>query len=109
MNDIQLATQKTTALRFSCAFAAALTILTTAISARGGQIYVTNYNGSSNFMGPVGEYDSTTGATINATLVSGLSQSQGIAVSGVNLFVTDAGDGNPGHGTIREYNATTGA
>jgi WD40 repeat protein len=50
----------------------------------------------------IGKYDSTTGAAINPSLVSGL-YSQGIVVSGGKLFVTDIG------GTIGVYNATTGA
>ena len=63
-----------------------------------GQIYATTDSGT------VGEYNATTGATINASLVSGLSGPQLIAVSGGNLFVA-----NTGAGTIGEYNATTGA
>ena len=61
-----------------------------------GQIYATTDSGT------VGEYNATTGATINSSLVSGLSSPVGIAVSGANLWVTY---GN----TIGEYNATTGA
>src|SRR5438093_140081 len=63
-----------------------------------GQIFVTTNSGT------VGEYNATTGATLNASLVSGLSGAYGIAVSGGNLFVV-----NNGTNTIEEYNATTGA
>ena len=64
-----------------------------------GQIFEMNSGA-----GTIGEYDATTGATINASLVSGLSSPRGIAVSGGNLFVV-----NGSAGTIGEYNATTGA
>ena len=53
--------------------------------------------------GKIGKY-TTSGATVNATLVSGLISPIDIAVSGGNLFVTDSVTG-----TIGEYNATTGA
>ena len=62
-----------------------------------GDIFVTNYNGT------VGEY-TTSGATVNASLVSGLYEPMGIAVSGSNLFVA-----NYSSGTIGEYDAITGA
>ena len=64
-----------------------------------GQIYVTMTNG-----GGIGEYDATTGATINATLVSGVYHPVGITVSGGNLFVAF-----DQLGTVGEFNATTGA
>src|SRR5206468_737187 len=64
-----------------------------------GQIFVTQQGD-----GTVGKYDAATGATINATLVSGLTQPNGIAVSGGNLFVT-----NFAIGTIGKYDAATGA
>src|SRR5437763_1659311 len=63
-----------------------------------GQIYETNNSGT------VGEYNATTGAPINSSLVSGLSNPAGIALYGGNLFVV-----NNGGGTIGEYNAITGA
>ena len=50
---------------------------------RGQNIYVTN---ASN--GTIGEY-TTSGGTVNASLVSGLSRPAGIAVSGSDLFVTN--------------------
>src|SRR5271166_5024179 len=64
-----------------------------------GQIFVTNENS-----GTIGEY-TTTGAKVNASLISGLGDPEGIAVSGGNLFVANYG------GTTRnvgEY-TTTGA
>src|ERR1022692_3698910 len=64
-----------------------------------GQIFETN-----NVNNTIGEYNATTGATVNASLVSGLSSPEGIAVSGGDLFVV-----NENTNTIREYNATTGA
>jgi PEP-CTERM motif len=50
----------------------------------------------------VGEY-TTSGATVNSALISGLSFPVGIAVSGSNLFVV-----NRGNGTVGEY-TTAGA
>lgn len=64
-----------------------------------GQIFVTT-PGS----GTIGKYDTTSGATINASLVSGLNRPSGIALFGGHLFVL-----NSGSGTIGEYDATTGA
>ena len=52
-------------------------------------------NGST---GTIGEYNATTGATINATLISGLNDPADIAISGNDLFVV-----NSGAGTIGEY------
>ena len=63
------------------------------------QIFEANFSS-----GTIGEYNATTGATINASPVSGLSSLFGIAISGGNLFVANAGNS-----TIGEYNATTGA
>jgi MYXO-CTERM domain-containing protein len=53
--------------------------------------------------GTVGEYDATTGATVNAALATG-SDIFGMAVDGSNLFVTYANTGK-----IGELNAVTGA
>jgi DNA-binding beta-propeller fold protein YncE len=53
-------------------------------------------------LGTVGEY-TTSGATVNASLISGLNEPVGIAVDGSDLFVT-----NLGTGTISEY-TTSGA
>jgi len=61
------------------------------------QIYVSEQEGT------VGEYDATTGTAIDANFITGLSGSEGIALSGNDLFV-----GN-GSNRISEYNATTGA
>ena len=52
--------------------------------------------------GTIGEY-TTSGATLNASLVSGLSNPNGLAVSGSDLFVV-----NTGSGTVGEY-TTSGA
>jgi outer membrane protein assembly factor BamB len=70
----------------------------------GGQIFVTNADGNT-----IGEYNATTGATVNASLVSGLINPQGIALAGGNLFVATTNNGGFFNGTIGEYNATTGA
>src|SRR4029450_11508444 len=66
----------------------------------GGDLVVTNRGNDT-----IGEYNATTGATINSSFISsGLNDPRGIALSGGDLFVTNA-VGN----TIGEYNATTGA
>jgi hypothetical protein len=65
----------------------------------GSNLFVTNYSANT-----IGEYNAVTGAVINASFISGLSNPWGLAVSGSNLFVT-----NSGNGTIGEYNAVTGA
>ena len=66
----------------------------------GANLWVTNYN-----RGTIGEYNATTGAVINASLVSGLNDPSGIAVSGGNLSVIEPWAA----AQIGEYNATTGA
>ena len=67
-----------------------------------GQFFVTTASGN------VSEY-TTSGATLNTSLVTGLSSPSGIAVYGSNLFVADRGnDIKPGTGTIGEY-TTSGA
>ena len=68
-------------------------------TARGQIIYETNSGGNT-----IGEYDASTGAAINAALVSGLNLPQDIVVSGGNLWVS-----NQSGNTIGEYNASTGA
>ncbi len=66
-------------------------------TAHGQLIFVANSNNNT-----VGEY-TTSGAVVNAFLVSGLSDPYGIAVSGSDLFVT-----NQNTGTVGEY-TTSGA
>src|SRR5690348_16161541 len=66
-------------------------------SARCGTIFVANSGDNT-----IGEY-TTSGATVNPALVSGLNGPRFLAVSGGNLFVT-----NGTTGTIGDYNATTG-
>src|SRR5205809_7405195 len=64
------------------------------------EIFVTNSNNNT-----IGEYNATTGATINSSFISsGLNVPGGIALSGGNLFVA-----NFSNNTIGVYNATTGA
>lgn len=53
--------------------------------------------------GKVGEYNATTGATIKANFITGLSAPAGLALLGNDLFVA-----NYGTGTVGEYNASTG-
>ena len=63
----------------------------------GSDLFVTNSEA-----GTIGEY-TTSGATVNASLISGLSAPLGLALSGSNLFVAELGNG-----TIGEY-TTSGA
>ena len=53
----------------------------------------------------IAEY-TTSGATVNASLVTGLNAPSGIAVSGSDLFVVNNGSGGPG--SVGEY-TTSGA
>jgi len=73
-----------------------------AAAARAQTIYVANFDTST-----IGEY-TMSGAVVNSSLISGLSNPSGIAVSGSNLFVTNAAGGTIGAGTIGEY-TTSGA
>lgn len=76
----------------------------TEILPSGNDLYATIVNVSSGDVGAVGEYNATTGAAINSSLITGLSLPGGLAISGNNLYVLDRNAG-----TIGEYNATTGA
>ena len=68
--------------------------------ARGQYIFVVNAYGNT-----IGEYNATTGAVVNATLVSGLNNTPNcMAESGTDLFVT-----NWGNGTIGEYSHVGGS
>jgi hypothetical protein len=69
----------------------------TSIAVSGDKLFVTTTEGT------IGKY-TTSGATVNASLITGLSFTADIAVSGGHLFVTDMGD----DGTIGEY-TTSGA
>ena len=75
--------------------------LPNSIAVSAGNLFV---SGGTFGSGTIGVYNATTGAPVNPTLVSGLNDAFGIAVSGGNLFVADTVNG-----TIGEYNATTGA
>jgi hypothetical protein len=69
-----------------------LFVVTAAVATARGQIYVSNYGG-----GVVGEYNATTGATINAGLIH-MGGPVGIVAAGSQLYVASYG------GTIGEYN-----
>ena len=71
-------------------------------TARGQDIFELNTGGGANGNGTIGEY-TLSGGTVNAALVSGLSNPVGIAASGSNLFVA-----NYGNGTIGEYTMSGG-
>lgn len=66
-----------------------------------GQIYVSDY-----VNGTVGEY-SLDGTTVNASLITGLTQPAGLALFGNHLYVIVHGDDT--NGTVAVYDATTGA
>jgi uncharacterized delta-60 repeat protein len=74
-------------------------VITPAMSAGAGEVFVTN------LLNRTGEY-TTSGATVNPSLVAGLSGPYGIAAAGSDLFVTNYGDGSDG--TVGEY-TTSGA
>jgi 6-phosphogluconolactonase (cycloisomerase 2 family) len=57
------------------------------VAVSGSHLYVTSKG--SGGAGTIGDYDATTGAVVNAALVSGLQYPYGLAVSGSNLFVTE--------------------
>src|ERR1700722_2179150 len=78
-------------------FAGLLASLSLSAARAGGTIFETNQFGDT-----IGEY-TTSGATVNAALISGLNIPEGIAVSGSDLFVT-----NVQTGMIGEY-TTAGA
>ncbi len=68
------------------------------------QIYVSQEVSSST--GTVGEYDATTGAVINANLITGVIHPAGLVLSGNTLFVASAVANG---GSVGTYDATTGA
>ena len=68
------------------------------IAVSGSSLFVANH-----VIGTISEF-TTSGALVNASLVSGLNQPTAVAVSGSDLFVENLGDG-----TIGKYNAITGA
>jgi hypothetical protein len=76
----------------------------------GSQIFVANQGPLTGTIGngTIGVY-TTSGATVNSALVSGLDLPFGIALSGGNLFVAGAKFISPGNWTIGKYNATTRA
>jgi WD40 repeat protein len=68
------------------------------------QLYVSQTGSGAN-TGTVSEYDATTGAVINANLITGVGQAGAIFLSGNTLYVANASAA----GTVGDYNATTGA
>ena len=89
---------KSVLMVFCAPLAVSVAIWATSPAADAGEIFVANTGA-----GTIGEYDSTTGATINASLISGLNNPQSIAISGGDLFVL-----NQGSGSVGEY-TTSGA
>lgn len=60
-------------------------------------------------LGSVGKYNAGTGAVINASFITGLTDAEGLAVLGNTLLVVSYGSTPDGGGTVGEYDATTGA
>ncbi|MEI9999299.1 MAG: PQQ-binding-like beta-propeller repeat protein [Verrucomicrobiota bacterium] len=69
----------------------------------GGDVYVAEGNGT------IGEFNATTGATVNSSLISGLNEAAAISISGGDLYVASFPDSGSTVGTVGVYNATTGA
>jgi hypothetical protein len=87
--------------RAVCTLLLGITALWAMPSRAHAQIYVSELSTNT-----VGEYDATTGAPINANLITGVIQPEGLLVSGNTLFVS-SGISNGGY--VGTYNATTGA
>ncbi len=68
----------------------------------GENLFVANYWGNS-----VGKYNALTGATVNASFVSGIANPKGLAVKGNLLYVTIGS--YYGDDTVRTYDIATGA
>ena len=65
------------------------------VAVSGNDLFLANYAGGGSGAGFVGEY-ATSGATVNASLITGLTAAYDIAISGDDLFVVNEG---VGHGT----------
>jgi hypothetical protein len=87
-----------TITRSAASIAALSVLLLGCLRAHAQTVYVADQAGT------IGEYNGSTGAPINASLVSGLNNPTALALSGRDLYVV-----NNGAGTIGEYDATTGA
>ena len=85
--------------RALCTLFLVIAALWTMVRSGRAQLYVGQYSANT-----VGEYDTTTGAPINASLITGLSAPTALTLSANDLFVA-----NSGSGTVGEYNAATGA
>lgn len=94
MNDVEYAASEPSTLLLLTTSVAALTFLTTVSSACGGQIYVTNANGT------IGEY-TTSGTTVNASLITGLDFPGNIVVVPEPSSIVLATFGLAGLGTYR--------
>jgi hypothetical protein len=87
--------------RAACTFLLGITVLwVMPRTARAQLLYVSQYNTST-----VGVYNASTGAKINPSLIAGLSEPFGLALSGNTLFVSDDGNDN----VIGKYVASTGS
>lgn len=76
------------------------------VAVSGNNLFLANYAGGGPGAGFVGEY-TTSGGTVNASLITGLTAAYSIAIFGSYLFVVNEGVGQ-GNGTVGEY-TTSGA
>jgi PQQ-like domain/PEP-CTERM motif len=84
----------------------------TALALSGNDLFVAHYQqavGANFGLGSIGEYDATTGAVINASLIQGLKGPVAMAVFGNSLYVVTSGYTAVGAGGVGQYNLTTGA
>ena len=95
-------TKRTTLVQAALLCVVAFLFAVAARPAEAQVLLVSNYGNNT-----VGEYDATTGATINATFINsgqGLSNPRGVALDGSDhLFVANQNN------TVGQYNANTGA
>ena len=78
---------------FNGSFVTGLTGVTAAVAGIGNTLYVADYT-----TGTIGTYDATTGAAINASLITGLNGTVSLAISNGELFAL-----NLGTGTVSSY------
>jgi len=77
------------------------------LAADGNDLYVSSY-GSAAGQGKVGKYNATTGATINASLITGLTEATGVAVADGKVYVASKGP-LAGSSKVGVYDASTGS
>jgi len=86
-------------MQFSIAFTVLITaIVASSEAARAGELFVADENAET-----VGQFDATTGAAINSSFISGITnEPRDLKLSGGDLYTTS------NNGAVGQYNATTG-